>query len=231
MKIALLSDIHGNSVGLTAVLDAIDARGDIDVSVAAGDLIGGGAGCGDLLDLLVERGVEMIIGNSEQVFLDPDRFISNIPEKYRAYIRVNNSWMQERMTREHRALLESLPISKTYESEWGHRILVCHAVPGDAWRRVCSYDNSAETLRDAYGRFDAEVIAYGHFHGNHVTSIDGKLLANVASVGFRTDGRSCFTIIDCVDGRVSVLQQSVEYDVEEERRLNQLEGVPGFFSR
>ena len=43
---------------------------------------------------------------------------------------------------------------------------------------VCRADVPSGTLRAVYGAVDAEVIAYGHFHGNHVLTLDDKLLVH-----------------------------------------------------
>ena len=56
MKLAIFSDIHGHLAGLRAVLAAIDRLGGADAWYAAGDILLGGAGAEDLLELLQARG-------------------------------------------------------------------------------------------------------------------------------------------------------------------------------
>jgi predicted phosphodiesterase len=57
VRIALLSDVHGNVTGLRAVLARLDDLGGADALVAAGDHLVGGPGAGAVLDLLAEHGV------------------------------------------------------------------------------------------------------------------------------------------------------------------------------
>ena len=95
-----------------------------------------------------------------------------------------------------------------------------------AWLYCPKNNQSAENLRAVYGSYGADLIAYGHYHRNHVLSVDGKLLVNVASVGLRTDGLGLYTTVEYAAGHVSVVQQSVSYDSAEEDRPNRLESVP-----
>ncbi|HZB94438.1 MAG TPA: metallophosphoesterase, partial [Herpetosiphonaceae bacterium] len=73
MKIAVFSDIHGNISGLNAVLAAIDTLGGADLLFAAGDLLGGGPGTEDVLDLLLTRQVRMVRGNADEIIIDIDQ--------------------------------------------------------------------------------------------------------------------------------------------------------------
>src|SRR3712207_7755981 len=55
VRVALFSDIHGNIVGLEAVLARLDALGGADVIYALGDFLAIGPGPEDLLELLLAR--------------------------------------------------------------------------------------------------------------------------------------------------------------------------------
>lgn len=64
MQFAVLSNIQGNLSALRAVLDDIDARGgQIDRTVAAGDLVGLGPEPNEVLDLLQQREIASVRGN------------------------------------------------------------------------------------------------------------------------------------------------------------------------
>ena len=75
-----------------------------------------------------------------------------------------------------------------------------------------------------------KLAIFSDVHGNHIFPMDHKLLVNVASVGFRTDGLCKFITVDYLSGHVSVVQHSVPFDAAEEERLNALEGVPEYFA-
>jgi predicted phosphodiesterase len=226
MRVALFSDIHGNTGGLQAVLEQIDRRGGADVFVAAGDLLGGGPGAGETIDLLVERGTRMVRGNWDEAIVDFDRVISRVPAEWVSFMQENCRWVRERLTVSQIELLRSLPPSLTLDLGAGKRLFVCHAAPSDPWARVCAPGAPTDDLRRAFRGVEADVIAYGHFHQHFVQMLDGKLLLNVASIGLRDDGLSSWTLLETFDGRISIRQSQAPYDAEEEARLIRERGVP-----
>ncbi len=226
MRVAIFSDIHGNITGMNAVLAHLDSIGGADVLFAAGDIIGGGPGAEDLLDLLIERRVRMVRGNAEESALDVEAMIHQVPEHWQRLVRETARWLHERMSQQYWELLAALPLHQTIELDQGHKLLVCHATPSSPWNRVCAPTVRLADLRAAYGGVDAEVVAYGHWHEHHVLTLDSKLLVNVASVGLRKDGLSAFTLLEHTEGHWIVRQFQVPYDTGEEARLSVERDVP-----
>jgi predicted phosphodiesterase len=235
MKIALFSDIHGNITGLKAVLAALDRLGGADLVFAAGDLIGGGPGTDEVIDLLTTRAVRMVRGDSdtEDKLLDRLRAATSpqepgrLPARYGApYYEAMLSWMRASLSESGRAFLAALPLSETVEVAPGHRLFVCHASPRDAGERVCGAQNTAASLREAYGSVQADVIAFGHAHTPYVRLFDGKLMVNVASVAFRPDATSVLTLVTYDDEQWVVEQHAIAYDAAEEARLMAERAVP-----
>ena len=68
MKIAIISDIHGNLPALQAVLAEIDAEG-VDHIINVGDTLGGPLESARTADLLMQRRIRMIAGNHERQLL------------------------------------------------------------------------------------------------------------------------------------------------------------------
>ena len=68
MKIAIISDIHGNLPALQAVLAEIDREG-VDHIINVGDTLGGPLESSRTADLLTTRGILMIAGNHERQLL------------------------------------------------------------------------------------------------------------------------------------------------------------------
>lgn len=226
VRVALFSDIHGNITGLRAVVAALDRLGGADVTFALGDLVAGGPGPDEVLDLLCARDVRLVRGNSEEAATDPAGTVHRVPDAWRSLVQQTNDWLHTRLTPRHWTTLAALPLTATVEPASGHRLLVCHATPTDPWARVCASDNKPGTLHAAFGTTDAEVVAYGHYHAHHVLHFEGKLLVNVASVGLRKDGLSAFTLMDHTAGYWSVRQFQVPYDTAEEARLMRERRVP-----
>jgi predicted phosphodiesterase len=253
LKIAVFSDIHGNISGLNAVLAAIDTLGGADLLFAAGDLLGGGPGTEDVLDLLLTRQVRMVRGNADEIIIDidqgwqrlvaagylrhlaamhPDQPTLDAEEAKRAWtneLLPMVTWTRERLSPPYRDILAALPLCESVEVSPGHKLLVCHATPASTWPIIGHPDTPIETLRTAYGAVDAEVIACGHLHFPHIQWLDAKLLVNVGCIEGRESrpGLCTFAILEYKQERWSVQQLETPYDVEEEARLRAERHVPG----
>ncbi|MGD2155595.1 MAG: metallophosphoesterase family protein [Anaerolineales bacterium] len=226
MRVALFSDIHGNISGLKAVLAHIDELGGADILYAAGDLITGGPGGEDLLDLLIERQVHMLRGNMEEVVTDLQGSLPRVAEPWKEWAKGTVAWLEERLSPPYWDLLRSLPLSETVTLAPGKRLLVCHATPRNPWEMVCAADAPLEDLEEAFGNAEAEIIAYGHYHRHHVMQLGSKLLLNVASVGSWNDDFSAWTLLEYSASRLVIQQYQVPYDTQEETRLRAQRGVP-----
>ena len=244
MKIIIFSDIHGNISGLKAVLQAIDNEGGADTLIAAGDLIGGGAGTDDLLDLLQERQVRMLRGNAEEIWLDmneawnqmyelwkemePEHDFDLERKKWMDELQPTAEWMQIHLSRSNFDLLAQLPLSITVDVAPNHRLFVCHATPDSPWPPITGPNAPSQLLHETYSHVDADVIAFGHIHQHYVCQLDDKLLINVASVQERKDvsGHSAFTRLRYEHSSWLIEQLLVPYDTEEEARLMEERQVP-----
>lgn len=225
MRVALFSDIHGNTPGLRAVLTDLETQGGADQVYALGDMLGGGPGTDEVIELLLEHDVHMIRGNHEEMCLDLEDYLQKIPLPWLDWAKRTVDWMQTNLADPYWELLAALPVSATVPID-GHKLFVCHAAPADPWAKMCAPDAPHEVLQAAFGEVEAEAVAYGHYHAHHVLWFDSKLLLNVASVGIRSDGLSAYTLLENVDSRWVVQQFQVPYDTAEEIRLTQLRTVP-----
>lgn len=222
----IISDIHGNLTGLHAVLQFMDAHGPFDGFFVLGDFMGGGSGGGEILDLLVERQAQMVRGNHEELQLDLEAHINQIPPQWLDLMRKSNEWLYSRLTDSHWKLLGDLPLTIEVEAAPGRRFFLCHSTPADPWAFACRPDTPAEALQAAFGNLDAEVILFGHFHEHYVMVHDGRLLVNVASIGLRSDGLSACTILTFENERWNIQQFQVPYDTRVEEQLLAERNVP-----
>ncbi len=74
MKLAVISDIHGNLEALTAVIERIETCS-VDQIISLGDNIGYGPNPNEVMDLLARNKIQSILGNHEMVVKSP-RFIT-----------------------------------------------------------------------------------------------------------------------------------------------------------
>ncbi|MDM8515517.1 metallophosphoesterase family protein [Desulfobacterales bacterium HSG16] len=84
MRIAVISDIHGNLDALMQVIHDID-RSDIDATICLGDSIGYGPEPNEVLQLLISRKIPSVSGNHEMVVEYPDKLNQFNPEARRSF--------------------------------------------------------------------------------------------------------------------------------------------------
>ncbi len=71
MKIAIISDIHGNAAALREVFKSID-KSECDTIISLGDNIGYGPEPAEVIQLLIKRNIPSILGNHELAINQPE---------------------------------------------------------------------------------------------------------------------------------------------------------------
>ncbi len=205
MKLAIVSDVHGNLVALEAVLADLD-RLRPDLVVHGGDLAFNGPRPAECVDRIRELGWPGVIGNMDRAL-----------ESHSQHPRVG--WAAERIGAERSAWLQALPMEWRDED----RVALVHAVPGDLWRAVQPDTEDAELLA-TYGPLGARVAVYCHIHRPYVRAIGELTVANTGSVGLPTDGdpRASYLLVE--DGRPEV--RRVAHDVERSAAEALASGLP-----
>ena len=201
MRLAVVSDIHGNLPALEAVLaDVEHARP--DAVVLGGDLALGGPHPVEVVDRLRQLGWPSVLGNTDEA-LDEER----LAEKLRAgFVGQAAARTREMLGPERVAWLTTLPLV------WrGDGVAVVHATPDDCWA-IVEHDAPDEKLREVFGAAGTPNAIYGHIHHAYVRELGGLKVANSGSVSLSLDGdvRACYALID--GGRIE--HRKVEYDIE-----------------
>lgn len=204
MKLAIVSDVHGNLVAFDEVIAAVQSESP-DLVVHGGDLALNGPRPAEVVDRVRELGWPGIVGNTDEVLWGG---MSRVPEPVRPQFRAMTHATAELLGSQRVEWLSQLPW------EWRHEdLLLVHASPGDLWDAPMP-DANEEELQKIYGGQDASTVVYCHIHAPFVRRLDGLTVANSGSVGWPMDGdwRPSYLIIE--DGQVSV--RRVEYDLERE---------------
>lgn len=174
----MLSDIHGFTLALDAVLADIDSVG-VDRIIAAGDLCEAGPDPVGVLDRLAARGIEAIQGNT-------DRDIGN-GVRTSATARYTMQMLGEDGLRTLRELPFSIRVTPPDGSSPEDDLLVVHANPFDQDQKLDPNASDRE-IRALLGDTQAAVIAFGHIHISYTRQVDEHLLVDVAAVGNPKDG-------------------------------------------
>jgi predicted phosphodiesterase len=174
LRIAAVSDIHGNLPALEAILADI-ARSHVDQVVNLGDCLSGPLWPAETGDRLIELGWPTLAGNHERRMMEPGAASLDNADGFAA----------ARLSPAHRTWIESLPLVMTL----GNDLLLCHGTPDDDdgyWlhRGGPGAMHKAEPDQVAVHLTDHGLALCGHTHVPRVVTLpDGRIVANPGSVG------------------------------------------------
>lgn len=183
MKIAIISDIHGNLEALKETLKDIKKR-QVDKIICLGDIIAKGIHSKECLDLIRKECEIVIQGNCDKYFAMEHKDITKMPEQ-----EVNRiKWNQSLITQEDRNYLLNLPFSYEFYMS-GSLVRLFHAtnkVNDKAILNVDSLETKYEMFLPSENTLSnnlADVVIYGHIHHPYMDKIYNKTLINIGSVG------------------------------------------------
>jgi predicted phosphodiesterase len=209
MRIAVISDIHGNQLALEAVLRDLEEQPRCDELVIAGDLCLNGPRPQEVLQIVRNLGCPVIQGNVDL------ETVTEAPEKGEKK-RTTIGWTREQIGSAGIVYLASLPFSYRVAYPEGRDVLVVHANPLNMEDAL--FPNAEdETLASLLGSLDQQIgaLAFGHLHIAYTRSWRGLLLADVASCGAPRDEdlRAAYGILSWRDDQWEAEIRRVPYDV------------------
>lgn len=186
MRIALVSDIHGNTVALNAVLDEI-ALSRIDVIVCLGDLAANGPDPAGAVDRIAELGCQVAMGNTDTDMVDvPDWWrdpaAAGAPESAHPIAEIG-LWCAAQLTDEHRRFLAGLPGIVGVDLGEAGRFLGFHGSPRSATDIITNTTPPDDELGEMLNGADQAVLAGGHTHVPMVRRHHTQTIINPGSVG------------------------------------------------
>lgn len=207
MRIAIVSDIHGNLAALEAVAADIRRRG-VDQVVNLGDNLSGPLLPRETASFLMSSGWLSLAGNHERQLLALQPGKGSLSDRYA------RSTLSDDML----AWLRSLNPTFRLNEE----VFLCHGTPRSdceyllesldgSSTRLASSSEIAERLGDEY----AAVIACGHTHvPRAVRASSGQLLVNPGSVGLPaySDDHPVFHAVETgsTDARYAIVERSTQ---------------------
>jgi putative phosphoesterase len=204
MRIALISDLHGNELALRATLADIRKNG-ADQIVCLGDVATLGPRPREVLALLRELGCPCILGNHDE-FLFNAPLIHSYTEAPVVVQAVD--WCRAHLDVSDLAFLKAFALQLELQLEGGNRLFLFHGSPRSHMENLLS-TTPAEELEEALGPNRAAVMAGGHTHLQMLRQHDGVLLVNPGSVGL--------PFKRFVSGRAPSLMAHAEYALVESR--------------
>ena len=179
MRVALISDIHGNRVALETVLSAIEKEMP-DHVVCLGDVAAMGPDPGGSIDLLESLGCPVVMGNADTaLFTDPVDIRANIENPI---VRDLIIWTQEQLDHRQRTFVASFVPSLELDLGSGVRLLCFHGSPRSN-TEIIRAETELDALRTAIDGTTATLLAGGHTHHQLLRRFGGQWLINPGSVG------------------------------------------------
>ena len=210
MKIAIISDIHGNLYALLKALEDINEQ-NIDKIICLGDLTGYGPHPNEVIALIKRRNSEgklqCIKGNYDASVVDGDyTFIRNTTINSFAL-----PWAVKEVRISNKYYLDSLPLSIT-ENINGVNFMFTHGSPN----KINEYlFEDAENTANIMASFENDVLVCGHTHIPFAKKFGNKTLINAGSIGKPKIGRPnlTYTIINISDsGELDISFREIEYE-------------------
>lgn len=198
LRLAVLSDVHGNATALDAALRDIASKKP-DRLLVAGDLVLHGPRPSDALARIREldlAGAYVIQGNTDIAVADGD-YAAAFPwmEEVPASQRAAADWARDQLSDEDLDYLRRLPAERREQFE-DDLVLLCHASPGSQTLGLPADLDPSVTV-ERVTRTDARVICCGHTHIADIRELGRKLILNPGSCGYAFDGEpsACWALL------------------------------------
>ena len=183
MKIAIISDIHGNLEALKATLKDIEKR-QVDKIICLGDTIAKGVHPKECLSLIRKKCEIVLQGNCDVYFSIEHQNIDEMDELKQKRIK----WNKSLINKEDREYLLSLPFAYEFYMS-GSLVRVFHATPTANDIAIANVDKIETKYQmflpseNTQSQNIADVVIYGHIHHPYMDKIYNKTIINVGSVG------------------------------------------------
>lgn len=224
MRVALISDMHGNRVALETVIEALE-RDAPDQTVCLGDVAVMGPDPSGTMDLLESLGCPVIRGNADTELLTPPNVVRAQIEN--PVVRDLILWTQEQLSERNRAFSETFVPTVELDLGSGVRLLCFHGSPRSNTEIIGSH-STPEALIEAIDGSTATLLAGGHTHHQLLRRFDRQWLINPGSVGMthrltrvdretKTPPWAEYGIVTVDNGAIDVSLRAIPLDVEKVR--------------
>ncbi len=222
-RLALFSDIHGNSVALDAVLDDVERRGGADAYWILGDLVALGHDPIGILDRIAALPAAVLRGNTDRYVVTGERPPPHAADAARdpalapvvTEIAGSFGWTANQVaaagwTR----WLARLPFEVRRTLPDGTRLLGIHASPQSDEGAGVTPDTGDDELASLLAECDADVVFAGHTHRAVDRMVGARRVINLGSVSnpLPPDLRASYVVVDADETSHRIEHVRVDYD-------------------
>jgi putative phosphoesterase len=217
MKIAVLSDIHGNAVALEAVLKDLKRQGDVDLIIVPGDLYVFCSAPNEVFDILQQLPhTRFLLGNTDRYLLEENYPSTPGSESWQDTLLLSFRWTAEHLTPQAFQFLKTLPPVQVIR-QGDQQLLAVHGSPRSDEEGL-TVETAAEDLQGMSVDPQVSIIIGGHTHLPMDRLIGHTRVINAGSIGLPFDGdpRASYVIIsnlaEGASARIKI--RRVVYDIE-----------------
>ena len=232
-KIAILSDIHGNTTALAGVLEDAKNLGATEYWLL-GDIFLPGPGATDLVALLKDLPITASVrGNWDDCVLEVLDGQYGLEDPQEIQLMRLTQFLMERMDPATITWLRSLPLLEKREVD-GLRFSLSHNLPDKNYGGDLSVGNNTDNF-DKLLDEETDVAVYGHVHKQLLRyGSQGQQIINPGSIGmpyFNWKGlknhRAQYALLEVENGELVNIQfRKVAYDYEAELESAKEKGLP-----
>ncbi|HMA35482.1 MAG TPA: metallophosphoesterase family protein [Chloroflexia bacterium] len=233
MRIAVISDIHGNRVALDAVC-ADWAADPPDQVVCLGDAIQGGAQPAETVARLRALACPVVMGNADAWLLTGQ--VTGTSEPVSAVQEAVRAWSLAQLSVADRAFIAAFPPTVEIALDGGQRLVGFHGSPQSFDELIFPETPEAE-LESLLGRYRGAVLTGGHTHLQQIRRFGDAFFFNPGSVGlayarhqpadhFRPDPWAEYALLTATAGHLRLEFRRVPFDVAAWCRVIRASGRP-----
>lgn len=227
MKIAILSDIHGNLFALNAILDDIK-KNDVEEIFCLGDLAMAGPEPNRTIDFVKKQNWIIIQGNTDKMIAEYSDEVYNAVHKGAPIMAEALKNDVKIISSDNKQFLKHLPEKLSLERE-GVKILLVHGSPRKNNENI--FPNlSQDKIEEMFLGVNADIVFCGHTHIPCGYQTNSKItIVNDGSVGrpFTENPEACYVLAELKNGSFTIEHKFIKYNKEEASKILALRPFEG----
>ncbi|HSJ88139.1 MAG TPA: metallophosphoesterase family protein [Anaerolineales bacterium] len=236
MRVAVVSDMHGNDLAFEAVEGDIEKQ-KVDQIVCLGDAIQGGAQPAAVVQRLRRLGCPVVMGNADAWLLTGEETADEgIPSERLRKMGEIRLWSLSQLTDEDRAFISGFQPTVTIQLENELSLLCFHGSPA-SFDDVILPAAPQEDFQKFLGLYKDHILTGGHTHAQQIRRNGKYFFFNPGSVGFAyshnqpdeqffADPWAEYAILTVQNGQIGLGFRRIPFDAQELIRIYRESGRP-----
>jgi putative phosphoesterase len=236
MRIAVISDMHGNDYAFEKVEADIKKQG-VDQIVCLGDAIQGGAQPAEVVHRLRKLNCPVVMGNADDwLIIGVDSGRDAIPSERLKKMEAIREWSLAQLTEDDQKFIAEFQPTITLQIEKDLNFLCFHGSPTDFEDAILP-TTPEEDFQKFLGAFNKNILAGGHTHTQQVRRCGERFFFNPGSVGlpfnsyqddaqFHVDAWAEYAILAVENGEIDLKFRRLPYDANDVIEIIRKSGRP-----